>query len=85
MWWVKLGIHPERIQRGKPTQNDRHERIHRTLQEDIVQYCNVQQRTYLQQRVFDQFRHKYNASDIRPTTGQHVVAWGAPTYSSVDA
>ena len=30
-WWVKLGILPERIEPGKPQQNERHERFHRTL------------------------------------------------------
>ncbi len=31
VWWIKLGIVPERIQPGKPQQNGRHERMHRTL------------------------------------------------------
>lgn len=37
VWWVKLGIKPERIQRGKPSQNGRHERMHRTLKADAIQ------------------------------------------------
>jgi len=32
-WWIKLGVRPERIEPGKPQQNGRHERFHRTLQE----------------------------------------------------
>src|SRR5256885_2801235 len=28
---IRLGIRPERIERGKPQQNGRHERMHRTL------------------------------------------------------
>ncbi len=36
VWWVQLGIKPERIQRGKPTQNGRHERMHRTLKADAI-------------------------------------------------
>jgi putative transposase len=59
VWWVKLGIKPERIQRGKPTQNGRHERIHRTLKADAIR-TGVANRMYLQQRVFDRFRHEYN-------------------------
>ena len=59
VWWVKLGIKPERIQRGKPTQNGRHERIHRTLKADAIR-AGVALRMYLQQRVFDRFRHEYN-------------------------
>jgi transposase InsO family protein len=30
-WWVRLGIMPERIEPGKPQQNGRHERMHKTL------------------------------------------------------
>jgi transposase-like protein len=31
LWWIKLGITPERIAPGQPCQNGRHERMHRTL------------------------------------------------------
>ena len=31
LWWIKLGIRPERIEPAKPQQNGRHERMHRTL------------------------------------------------------
>jgi transposase InsO family protein len=30
VWWMKLGIVPERIAAGHPEQNGRHERVHRT-------------------------------------------------------
>ena len=30
-WWIRLGIRPELIEPGKPQQNGRHERMHRTL------------------------------------------------------
>jgi transposase InsO family protein len=33
VWWLKLGIRIERIVPGRPQQNGRHERVHRTLQE----------------------------------------------------
>lgn len=35
MWWVKLGITPERIEPGKPRQNGHHERMHKTLKAEI--------------------------------------------------
>lgn len=35
-WWIRLGIRPERIQPGRPDQNGRHERMHRTLKEAVV-------------------------------------------------
>jgi len=31
VWWIKLGILPERIEPGELQQNGRHERMHRTL------------------------------------------------------
>ena len=34
VWWVKPGIHIERIKPGHPEQNGRHERMHRTLKEE---------------------------------------------------
>jgi transposase InsO family protein len=33
---MKLGIVHERIQPGRPQQNGRHERMHRTLKEDTT-------------------------------------------------
>ena len=30
-WWVRLGIRPERIRPGTPSENGRHERMHRAL------------------------------------------------------
>ena len=32
-WWVRLGILPELIEPGKPQQNGRHERFHKTLKD----------------------------------------------------
>src|SRR5262249_17116178 len=31
VFWIKQGIRPERIEKGQPQQNGRHERMHRTL------------------------------------------------------
>lgn len=36
VWWVKLGILPERIEPGCPEQNGRHERMHLTLKTDVA-------------------------------------------------
>ena len=36
VWWMKLGIVPERIEAGHPEQNGRHERMHRTLKEETA-------------------------------------------------
>ena len=62
VWWIRLGITPERIEPAKPQQNGRHERMHRTLKAEATQ---PPERTLAdQQRVFDRFRHEYN--DVRP-------------------
>ena len=36
VWWIKLGITPERIAPGKPEQNGRHERMHKTLKAETA-------------------------------------------------
>ena len=47
-WWVRLGILPEFIEPGKPQQNGRHERMHRTLKAETTRppagSCRAQQR-----------------------------------------
>lgn len=36
VWWIKLGIVPERIEARGPEQNGRHERMHGTLKRDTA-------------------------------------------------
>lgn len=62
VWWMKLGITPERIEPGKPQQNGRHERMHRTLKQETATPPQADMAS--QQRAFDRFRHHYN--DERP-------------------
>ena len=58
VWWIKLGIRPERIDPGKPQQNGRHERLHRTLREDAI---DPPAATLAEQQArFDEFRAVYN-------------------------
>ena len=58
VWWVKLGIVPERIDRGCPEQNGRHERMHLTLK---IETASPPARTLRgQQRRFDAFRRRFN-------------------------
>src|ERR1700709_1712591 len=49
--WTKMGIIHERIQPGRPQQNGRHERMHRTLKEDTAKPPALTLR--LQQKKFD--------------------------------
>lgn len=58
VWWVKLGIRPLRITRGKPQQNGRHERMHRTLQQNVAD--SPADSMPRQQRALDAFRLEYN-------------------------
>ena len=55
-WWIQLGIRPERIRPGKPAQNGRHERMHRTLKDAVLPHANL----HAQQRHYDPFREEYN-------------------------
>ena len=61
-WWVRLGVLPEFIEPGKPQQNGRHERMHRTLKAETTRPPAATRRS--QQHVFDRFEHEYN--DERP-------------------
>jgi transposase InsO family protein len=58
VWWVKLGIRPERIPRGKPQHNGRHERMHRSLKAATARPPARSLRA--QQQAFDEFREEYN-------------------------
>jgi transposase InsO family protein len=57
VWWMKLGIIPERIAPGRPDQNGRHERMHKTLNEALEPPGHDLR---AQQQRFDRFRRCYN-------------------------
>ena len=57
-WWVRLGILPEFIEPGKPQQNGRHERMHRTLKAETTRPPAKTRRA--QQYKFDRFRQEFN-------------------------
>lgn len=62
VWWLRLGIHLERIQPGRPQQNGRHERMHLTLKKETTKPAA---QNFLQQQArFDDFINCYN--DERP-------------------
>jgi transposase InsO family protein len=58
MWFVKLGILPERSRPASPQDNGRHERMHRTLKQATAKPPQATAR--LQQRAFDAFRREFN-------------------------
>lgn len=72
VWWVKLGIWPERIDPGRPEQNGRHERMHRTLKAECANPPATSRRE--QQRRFDGFRAEFNHERPHEALGQTVPA-----------
>jgi putative transposase len=72
VWWIKLGITPERIAPGKPQQNGRHERMHRTLKAETLRppAANLRQ----QQQRFDRFQRDYNEQRPHQALGHHTPA-----------
>jgi len=72
VWWVKLGILPERIQPGQPQQNGAHERMHETLKQAATQPGS--RHLAAQQRRFDRFRQAYNTRRPHEALGQQMPA-----------
>jgi putative transposase len=62
IWWIKLGITPERIKPGHPQENGRHERMHRTLKAEVAS----PPRSVWEEQVdaLEAFRKTFN--DVRP-------------------
>ena len=71
-WWIRLGIVPERIEPGKPQQNGRHERMHRTLKNATA--IPPSPTAQLQQQAFDAFRQQYNNERPHESLGQTTPA-----------
>jgi putative transposase len=58
VWWRRLGIEVYFIERGRPQQNGRLERLHRTLKAETTQ--PVSAHLNAQQRRFNRWRQHYN-------------------------
>jgi putative transposase len=67
-WWVKLGIEPHFIRPASPQENGRHERMHRTLQEQTARPPAAN--SSAQQVSFDAFRRHYNEERPHEALGQ---------------
>jgi transposase InsO family protein len=68
VWWIHLGITPERITPASPWENGRHERMHRTLKEETTQPAQANRN--VQQRVFNAFRYEFNHERPHESLGQ---------------
>jgi transposase InsO family protein len=62
VWLLRLGVLPELTEPGKPQQNGRHERMHRTLKAETA--SPPAGSLSAQQRRFNAFRAEYN--EVRP-------------------
>jgi transposase InsO family protein len=62
VWWLRLGIRPERIALGRPEQNGSHEQFHAVLKAETTRPPAPHARA--QQRRFQRFCREYN--EVRP-------------------
>lgn len=75
-WRPRPGVLPEFIEPGKPQQNGRHERMHRTLKPETTRRSAGNLRA--PQRKFNRFQHEFNterpheALDIRTPDDIHT-------------
>jgi putative transposase len=81
VWWIKLGIVPERIEPGQPQQNGRHERMHLTLKAETASPPERSLRA--QQSRFDAFRREFN--EVRPHEGLGMRTPGSCYVASLRA
>lgn len=58
VWWIKLGIVPERIKPGCPQENGRHERMHLTMKQEVA--TPPKETMLIQQRALDDFQYEFN-------------------------
>jgi transposase InsO family protein len=58
VWWVKLGILPERTEPGHPEQNGRHERMHRTLKAEVASPPKSEWQE--QRKALEEWRRSFN-------------------------
>lgn len=68
VWWMQLGITPERIRPGTPSDNGRHERFHRTLKDETLKPPASTPKK--QQQAFERFQEVYNQERPHEALGQ---------------
>ena len=72
VWWIKLGVTPDRIEPGRPQQNGQHERMHRTLKAETAR--PPERDMTAQQRRFDRWRTESNGERPHDAHGGDVPA-----------
>jgi len=72
VWFLKLDIWPDRIAPGRPDQNGRHERMHRTLKQDTADPPAVTRAE--QQTRLNNWREDFNTNRPHEALGQRCPA-----------
>lgn len=72
VWWIQLGIRHQRIPKGRPDQNGRHERMHRTLKAEATRPPEASLKA--QQQRFDAFCREFNQERPHEALGQQTPA-----------
>ena len=72
VWWIRLGVFPELIQPGRPSQNGRHERMHKTLKQETTRPPAATMRG--QQLRFNRFIEEFNTMRPHEALGQETPA-----------
>ncbi|HVC08914.1 MAG TPA: IS481 family transposase [Elusimicrobiota bacterium] len=70
VWFVRLGIAPERIRPGHPEENGAHERMHLTLKQETA--SPPKESAPAQQEAFDRFRKEYNEERPHESLGMRT-------------
>ena len=68
VWWIRLGIRPERIHPGMPQENGSHERMHRTLKAETTRPPAAS--LAAQERRFERWRETFNTRRPHEALGQ---------------
>jgi transposase InsO family protein/PHD/YefM family antitoxin component YafN of YafNO toxin-antitoxin module len=85
IFWTRLGIVHDRIERGRPDQNGSHERMHRTLKKEATLPPGDDQAG--QQRRFDEWREEFVHERPHEALGQKTpgsVYARSPRHSKAD-
>ena len=72
VWWIKLGVYPEQIEPGKPQQNGKHERMHRTLKKEAT--IPPERHLTAQQKRLSAFQEEYNQERPHESLGMKTPA-----------
>ena len=72
VWWIELGIRPDRGRPAHPQDTGRHERMHRTLKADAASPPSATPRA--QQLRLDHFRREYNEDRPHEALGHRPPA-----------